>query len=217
MPLDLANPDRKINVGIILTGGITEILDVAPIDLIHGMTPELIAPLPLPEPMKAQALDLAFFWITEHGKPARMSSGATMQATHSFANAPTIDIALMGAHNLGYNPSETELAYVRKVFDECAAFLTICGGFENLLRAGLLVGKTATAPRFMLPQLQKDAPNTKWVEQRWARDGKVWTTGALLCGPGMMRAFAQDTWHNKPEMVNIMLDIGNAPGRETAY
>jgi transcriptional regulator GlxA family with amidase domain len=123
----------------------------------------------------------------------------------------------MGAHQLGHHANEAELSFVRKAYSECAAFLTICAGFENLLRAGLLVDKTATAPRFLLPQLQKDAPSTKWVDQRWARDGKIWTTGTLLCGPGMMRAFVEDTWYNKPEMVNIMMDMSNAPSRETAY
>lgn len=123
----------------------------------------------------------------------------------------------MGAHVGDYTTTEAELAYIRKAHEECAAFLTICGGFMNALRAGLLEGKAATAPRFILPQLKKDAPGVEWVEQRWAHDGKVWTTGALLCGPDMMRAFMQETWQNKAQLVHIMLDISCCPYRSVKY
>lgn len=59
-------------------------LDIAPIDLLHGLTPDFIRNLPIPEPVKAQAIDFDFHWITEAGKPANLSSGGTMQATVSI-------------------------------------------------------------------------------------------------------------------------------------
>lgn len=59
-------------------------LDIAPIDILHGMTPDFMRNLPLPEPIKAQAIDFAFHWITEAGEPAKLTSGATLQATVSM-------------------------------------------------------------------------------------------------------------------------------------
>ena len=123
----------------------------------------------------------------------------------------------MGANRVGYVPNEAELAFIRKVYDQCSAFLTICGGFEPAMRAGLLQGKTATAPRFILEQLRQASPDTKWVERRWARDGKLWTSGTLLNGLDLMTAFVRDTWPGKADMVEALLDIGAWPIRDVDY
>ena len=123
----------------------------------------------------------------------------------------------MGAVSVGYTHTEAELAFVRKQYEHCSAFLTICGGFQAALMAGVLHGKTATAPRFLLDGLRKDAPGTNWVYRRWARDGKVWTSGALLNGLDMMVAFARDTWANKGPMVEMMVDLGAWPIRDVEY
>lgn len=123
----------------------------------------------------------------------------------------------MGAHNMEYTLTEAETGYIRKAHEGCAAFLVICGGIVNALQAGLLQGKTATAPRFMVSKLKQDAPGVQWVEQRWANDGKIWTTGALLCGLDMMRAFIQETWKTKAQLVHIMLDIACCPYRSVKY
>lgn len=77
---DLSNPGRTIQVGVILMGE-TEILDVAPIDLLHGFSNRFIQVLPLSDELKAKALDIDTHWITETGAPAKMSANMTIQAT----------------------------------------------------------------------------------------------------------------------------------------
>lgn len=135
----------------------------------------------------------------------------------SFETCPALDIVLMAAHRPGYTPNEAELCFVRKAYEDSSAFLTICGGFDAPLRAGLLNGKTATAPRFMLETLRTEAPGTKWVEKRWARDGKLWTSGALLNGLDLMVAFVRDTYANMPEVINAMVELGGWPDRGAEY
>lgn len=80
--------------------------------------------------------------------------------------------------------------------------------------AGVFVGKTVTAPRFMVPELQKQDPRTNWVEQRWVRDEKVWTSGALLNGLDLMREFMCTYW---PELADVAVRIGGLPIREEKY
>lgn len=80
MSLDLSNPGRTIQAGVILMGE-TEILDVAPIDFLHGITRRFITALPIPDEIKAKALDIDFHWVTEKGGPARLTGNITMQAT----------------------------------------------------------------------------------------------------------------------------------------
>ena len=59
----------------------TEILDVAPIDLLNGMSREFMRVLPLPDAIKAKALDVEFHWVNETGEAARLTSGISMNAT----------------------------------------------------------------------------------------------------------------------------------------
>ena len=61
----------------------TEILDVAPIDLLNGMSNRFIHDLPLPDVIKAQALDVSFHWVSEEGETATLTGGLTIQCTVS--------------------------------------------------------------------------------------------------------------------------------------
>jgi transcriptional regulator GlxA family with amidase domain len=121
---------------------------------------------------------------------------------------------LIGAYLPGYTPTESELSFIRTSYSNCVAFLTICGGFLAPQLAGILAGKTATAPRFMVDELRKRDPRTNWVEKRWARDGKVWTSGALLNGQDMMRAFLIENW---PGLSEIGSTSGGWPVRDVEY
>jgi hypothetical protein len=80
MSLDLANPGRTIHAGVILMG-VTEILDVAPIDLLHGLSKRFVDALPLSDELRAKALDIDFHWVTEKGTPAKLTANITLQAT----------------------------------------------------------------------------------------------------------------------------------------
>ncbi len=130
---------------------------------------------------------------------------------------PPLDIVLIGAHNLGYTPNEAELAFVRKSWDDCSAFLTICQGVGVPLQAGLLKGKTATGPRAALSFLRTQAPDTNWVEKRWVRDGKLWTSGALLNGLDLMIAFAEENWGGEDTLVDHFKKLGSFPIRDVDY
>jgi transcriptional regulator GlxA family with amidase domain len=128
-----------------------------------------------------------------------------------------LDIIVMGAHDIKYTLNQAELAFIRKSFEGCTAFITICGGFLSALQAGLLEGRTATGPRPMLDDLRQAAPGVKWVEKRWARDGKLWTSGALLNGLDLTRAFVTEYWGGKGTLVEFVLALGAYPDRDINY
>lgn len=116
-----------------------------------------------------------------------------------------------------YKITETELAYVRKAYEESSAFITICGGFQAALEAGVFKGKTATAPRLMLPHLRQCAADVQWEERRWHRDGKLWTSGALLNGLDLMSAFGQETWGGEGSLMKYLIELGHWPVRDLQY
>ncbi|CAI6336137.1 unnamed protein product [Periconia digitata] len=209
----LSNPNRTIHAGVILLGHM-EVLDVAPIDLLHNMGKRFMEMLPVSEDIKAKAYDIETHWVTEKGAPARLSANMTLQATDSFDSCPRLDIVLIGAWLPSYTPNEAELAFIRKSHEDCSAFLTICGGFTAAQMTGLLDGKMATAPRFMIPMLKEQHPRTTWVDKRVVRDGKIWTSGALLNGLDLMREFVKETW---PEIASVVVPLGGWPVRGLEY
>jgi hypothetical protein len=218
--IDLKNPHRAIRVGVILTNSRTEILDVAPIDIFCGMSKEIVGEfLPgfVTDDMARQALDIEFHWVTEHGQDGVLTAGATVKATHDFKSCPPLDVALMGAHEITYTLTRGEIDFIKKTEESCVAFMFICGGFMSGLQAGLLKGKTATGPRIMLEQLRKDHPEVQWVAKRWANDGKIWTSGALLNGTDMTRAFALQTWGGEGSLAEFGMQLGGYPDRDVDY
>ncbi|KPM35811.1 hypothetical protein AK830_g10748 [Neonectria ditissima] len=222
--LNLSNPGRPIHVGVILMNSVTEVLDVAPVDALHSLDTEFVNTLPdegVPPHFKAQSLAIEIHWISQDGpeKHSRLTSGMSILPTHSFETAPKLDICLMGAHTGGYEPNETELAYVRKAFDECTAFLSICGGIDVPRMAGCLKGMTATGPRGLLGLFRAQTPDTNWVEKRWVRDGRLWSSGALLNGTDMMTNFVNHYWGGKDEetLGSFMMKFGGFPDRDVDY
>lgn len=116
-----------------------------------------------------------------------------------------------------YQLTEKELAFIRKSYDDASAFITICGGMQAALEAGVLDGKKATAPRELLPMLRQSAPAVDWQETRWQQDGKLWTSGALLNGLDLMRVFAEETWGKETGLVDWAVKVGHWPKRDQGY
>ncbi|KAF2992988.1 hypothetical protein E8E13_000614 [Curvularia kusanoi] len=171
--------------------------------------------IPVPDELKAKAPEISFHWVTETGGSTELSSNLPVQATDSFETCPTLDIVLLGAYRTGFVPSASELAFVAASYETCTAFITICAGMIPAQLAGVLAGKTATAPRPIVPELKNHDPRTTWVEnKRVVRDGKLWTSGALLNGQDLMREFLRTYW---PELAERPVRVGGVPDRAVEY
>ncbi|KAI9903846.1 hypothetical protein N3K66_000375 [Trichothecium roseum] len=214
----LNTPGKKIHAGVILTKGVTEMLDLAPFELFTHLNGSLNKALNFPEEMAADILDIECHWVTEDGGVAKLKSGAVIQPSHSFQTCPPLDIALMGAHDsYHYKLSDGEKAFIRQTYEGCSAFLTVCGGIFALLESGLLGGLTVSAPRPAVKMLNAMAPHVTFVDRRWSHDGKVWTSSTLLNGTDMMRAFATETWGGRTGFVEASLDMGAWPARDVDF
>jgi transcriptional regulator GlxA family with amidase domain len=116
-----------------------------------------------------------------------------------------------------YQATEAEIAFLRKTHDDCTALLLVCAGFQPALVAGLLEGKTATAPRPFLATMKQSAPGVNWIQKRYVRDGKIWTTGSLLNGFDMVAAFGRESWGGEGTVVNVLTQEGGWPDRDVDY
>ncbi|KAH7316868.1 class I glutamine amidotransferase-like protein [Stachybotrys elegans] len=221
-PLDLSKPYRPIQVGVILLASTTEILDVAPIEIFNSFSEDYLKGFPeeiVPKELKAQAVKFEFHWVSAAGPSGteRLTSGVNIVPTDSFETCPPLDIVLMGAAATDYQATEAELAFIRKSYEDCSAFIAICGGFMAPMAAGLYEGKTVTAPLLFLDQLPTMAPHCTWIKKRWARDGKLWTSGTLLNGLDLMQAFAKHYWGGEGTLVDMICKGGAWPDRDIDY
>ncbi|GKZ86297.1 hypothetical protein AnigIFM56816_001349 [Aspergillus niger] len=218
---DLRNPGRPIHVGVVLLNTVTEHLDIAPIGFFHNFGKDFIENLPpfaISPELRSQALDFVTHWVTEDGKtPGSLSGNLKVIPTDSFTTCPPLDIVLIGAGQMGYQATTTEKDFLRKCYGECSAFLSVCGASDALLATGILEGKTATGPLSFLPLFRQMAPGTNWVEKRWVRDGKIWTTGTLLNGLDMIAAFGREVWGGEGSLVEHVLRTGYFPSRNVDY
>ncbi|EFY85264.1 hypothetical protein J3458_013370 [Metarhizium acridum] len=219
---NLTNPGRILRVGVILLKGIVELIDVAPMDQIHEISHHFVDPLPpsvVIEDLKPQALNTEYHWVSEAGPGTLVNgtSGIVLAPTDSFETCPPLDIVVIPASDSAVR-SPAELEFLRKSYNESSAFIAICYGMLAPLQAGILDGKTATAPRFDLDRFRAIAPGTNWVDKRWARDGKLWTSGALLNGLHLMSAFIQETWPSgEGTLVDAIMKMGAWPDGSPDY
>lgn len=123
----------------------------------------------------------------------------------------------MGAHTAQYKPSEADLAFIRKSYEDCSAFLTICGGMMTPLQAGIFEGKAATAPRILIETLRGQSPGVDWQEKRWVHDGKLWSSGTLLNGLDLMYAFCNETWGGEGSLFEFLMNLNSWPRRDVDY
>ncbi|KAK6441758.1 hypothetical protein LTR95_002012 [Oleoguttula sp. CCFEE 5521] len=96
---------------------VTEILDVAPLDIFSGMSKEFTKTIPDPlmsSSIKEQAIDVAFHWVTEHEQEAKLTAGATIKLTRPIDNCPPLEVLLVGAYEMHYKLTEGEMKFVHK-------------------------------------------------------------------------------------------------------
>lgn len=80
------------------------------------------------------------------------------------------------------------ISYLQEQGRRCRAVLSVCTGSFLMQKAGLLNGRRATTHWAFLNHLKND-PNVEVVEQRFVRDGNIWTAGGVSAGMDMMLAF----------------------------
>lgn len=138
-----------------------------------------------------------FPWAPERLNPR---FGEQFLPTHTFANAPPLDVLIVpgGAGTRAPSPVlNTTIAFVKERFPTVQYLLTVCTGAGIAARAGVLDGKYATTNKRAWAETTAWGPNVKWVPQaRWVEDGNVWTSSGVSAGIDLMIAFIGHIWGN---------------------
>ena len=120
-------------------------------------------------------------------------------ATHTFENAPALDILIVpgGVGDLTLiEANERSIEnFIISRYHSTEHILSVCSGAGFLARAGVLDGKRATATKSVWERIIPYGTNVTWIPTaRWVRDGKVWTSSGVTAGMDMMVAFLRDLY-----------------------
>jgi transcriptional regulator GlxA family with amidase domain len=128
--------------------------------------------------------------VAERRGPVDCVHGLRVEAAASFTDCPPLDYLLVpggfGTRREVDNPALIE--FVASRARSCRAVLSVCTGAFLLHRAGLLSGRTATTHWSVLGELRA-LGDVKVVEERFTRDGSVWSSAGVSAGLDMMLAF----------------------------
>jgi transcriptional regulator GlxA family with amidase domain len=125
--------------------------------------------------------------------PVTCANGLVVTPHVEFANCPPLDYLLVP----GGQGTRTEVnnpvlcSFVAEQARSCKAVLSVCTGSFVLHAAGLLAGKRATTHWASLERMRA-LSDVKVVEERYVRDGNVWSAAGVSAGMDLMLAFIAD-------------------------
>lgn len=177
-----------LRVGVLLVDTI-QLLDLAAVDLLFMATPDYMVEIGMPKPLQDLGRPCEFHYIGRDGPNSQspVTSQMSLCLTDSLADtavAPgNLDlIYIPGPPPKSMPPPIEYLDFVRKHNAAATTIMTVCTGILVAAHAGITKGKTATAPRFLIPLLRKQFSDTKlWSDAlRFTSDGNLWTCGISI-------------------------------------
>ena len=176
----------SLQVGVLIIPPV-QFLDAAAIDAFGMLTPEYLQACNLPEPLTKLGIPVSIHYIAASGPGthASMTSSASLPVTDSLTSPAVqpgkLDALLIPGPDPNLIPDEEVLSFIRAHKEsQKTDFLVVCTGSFPAGYAGLLDGKTVVGPRGLLGKLKEKFPKATFVERRWERDGRVWTSGTYL-------------------------------------
>lgn len=130
------------------------------------------------------------FIVAESAEPVVCAKGLSVNPHMTFETCPQLDYLLIpggwGTRKEVSNPRL--LDFVSKQAQHCQAVLSVCTGSFILHAAGLLAGKKATTHWGSLDRLRA-LGDVEVVEERFVRDGNVWSSAGVSAGIDLTLAF----------------------------
>jgi len=128
--------------------------------------------------------------VAQSASPVTCAKGMSVVPHVSFAQCPRLDVLIVpgGEGTRQEVENETLVGFIAEQAKHCQAVLSVCTGSFLLHRAGLLRGKKATTHWNSLDRLRA-LGDVSVVEERFVRDGNIWSSAGVSAGTDMMLAF----------------------------
>ncbi len=128
--------------------------------------------------------------VAQSAEPVHCAKGMTVVPHVSFETCPPLDYLLVpggqGTRTEVNNPKL--VGFVAQQAAHCKAVLSVCTGSFVLHAAGLLAGRKATTHWGSLKRL-RELGDVQVVQERFVRDGNVWSSAGVSAGIDLMLAF----------------------------
>lgn len=117
-------------------------------------------------------------------------------ATHSFADAPALDVLLvpggMGNRYLNDTADTAMEDFVAARYPSLQYLLSVCTGAATLAKSGVLRGRKATTNKAAWTWATSFGDGIQWMPTaRWTEDGNVWTSSGVSAGIDMTYEFVK--------------------------
>ncbi len=131
--------------------------------------------------------------VSQNGGVVRCAKGLQVVADCSFVTCPPLDVLLIpGGQGTRREVDNAELiGFVQRQAAGCRHVLSVCTGAFVLQAAGLLRQRHATTHWRSLDRLRQ-LLEVDVLEQRFVRDGNVWTAAGVSAGIDLALAFIAD-------------------------
>ena len=126
--------------------------------------------------------------ISEHGGLVRCAKGLVLQAEHSWADAPPLDVLIQpgGMGTRAQLADETYLDWIRARRGDTPLLTSVCTGSLVYAAAGLLKGRPATTHWASLDRLRELDPSIEVrPDDRYVDDGDLITAAGVSAGIDM--------------------------------
>jgi transcriptional regulator GlxA family with amidase domain len=129
------------------------------------------------------------FLIAQSLDPIVCAKGLSINPSVTMEDCPRLDFLLVpgGEGTLKEVDNPVLIRFIEEQARGCQAVLSVCTGSFLLHRAGLLSGKTATTHWAWLDRLRA-LGDVEVVEERYVRDGRVWSAAGISAGIDLMLA-----------------------------
>ncbi len=181
--------DVVTRLGVVIFPGFA-LLDVAgPMQFFN----QLSAIRPFELSIIAKTIDSVSTVPPKHTVPERkfQSVGEQWLPTHTFDNAPELDILLIPG-GLGIRDEtifNDVTSFIKKRYPTLQYLLSVCTGSTMIAAAGILDGKKATSNKYSW-SFATSNKDVNWIRKaRWVVDGNIWSSSGVAAGMDMTYAF----------------------------
>ena len=134
--------------------------------------------------------------------------GPEWRPTHTFDNAPTLDILLVpGSDGFRDRRMMSDIAaFIRNRYPQLKYLLSVCTGSMLVAAAGVLDGRNATSNKYSWSYGTRQK-GVNWIPRaRWVVDGNIWSSSGVAAGMDMTFAFIAAEYSPKlaQQLANVM-------------
>ncbi len=121
------------------------------------------------------------------------AKGLSLVAHYGFDDAPELYVLLVPGGFAAFDVMKdaATIDYVKRVAGRADHVMSVCSGSFILMAAGLLEGKCATTHWKAIPNLREAGVDV--VEERFVRDGNIWTSAGVSAGIDLFLHFLAET------------------------